>query len=272
MSGSSYYLLDNPPRSPQFHPSRANTPTWAVSIHTSEGPRGSGAALDLARFISRRPDPGSYAVVVDDATTVELVPPEFTTFSVASSGYNSRTYAVCIACRSADLSPEDGYTLACIDRLGAAIANLWRGRVDIASSLAWIGTAALERPGLFCHGDVQPWDRTDAWSIHPDRPALDQLLIDAIARHTFPTPALTEDQIMRRFIRAQSSPAVYLTDAGLLCKTHMADEQRLRDAGWALRVSGVPVLDPPPGAAVEIIAGEKVWVVGDAFANAIPTV
>ena len=267
-----YYLLDHPPRSRQFFPSRANTPTWAVSVHTSEGPAGPGAAVNLARFISQRSDPGSYAVVVDSETTVQLVPPDYTTFSVAASGYNSRTYAVCIAGRSADLSSSDPYTIAAVGNAGAVIARLWQSLGIGPDAAAWIGTAALERVGLFCHGDVQPWDRTDAWSIHPDRPALDRLLVDAIRSQYAPTPVPTEEQIMRRFIRAQSSPAVYLTDAGLLSKTHMADEQRLRDAGWALRVSGVPVLDPPPGATVEIIAGEKVWVVGDAFANAIPTV
>jgi len=181
-----YYLLDNPPASPQFYPSRSAPPTWAVSVHTSEGPRDAAA---LAGFIARRTDPGSYATIVDADTTIDMVPPDFTTFSVAATGYNSRTYAVCIAGRSAELDPNDGYTLACIDRLGAVIANLWAVvGVDVAAANRWVGTDALVTAGLFCHGDVQPWDRSDAWSIHPDRAALDQLLIDAIRRHSTPDP------------------------------------------------------------------------------------
>lgn len=77
---------------------------------------------------------------------------------------------------------------------------------------------------------------------------------------------------MRRFIRAQSRPEVYLTDAGCLGKVHVASEDRLRDFGYAIRASGVPLLDPPSGGKFEVIAGEKVWVVGDDFAANIPTI
>lgn len=262
-----YYLLDNPPASPQFHTSRANTPTWAVSVHTSEGPRDAAA---LAGFIARRPDPGSYATIVDADTTIDMVPPDYTTFSVAASGYNSRTYAVCIAGRSADLSATDVYTLACIDRLGSVVANLWALVGVDPSNAAWVGTAALDGPGLFCHGDVQPWDRTDAWSIHPDRAALDQALVDAIWRHARPNPPPSQETIVRRFIRARSRPEVFCTD--LLTKVHMQSEQALREMNYALGQSGLTPLAPPPDAQVEVIAGVAVWVVSDAFAATIPTV
>lgn len=180
----SFYLLDNPPASPQFHPTRTSTPTWAVSIHTSEGPRDARA---LAGFISRRSDPGSYATIVDASNTVDLVPHTYTTFSVAASGYNSRTYAACIAGRSSDLFADDPYTQSCIERVGAVVANLWSlVGVDPRMHARWIGTGALSQPGLFCHGDVQPWDRTDAWSVHPERDALDRMLVSAVLRNSKP--------------------------------------------------------------------------------------
>ena len=266
----SYYLLDHPPRSRQFHTTRANPPTWAVSLHTSEGPGGPGAAVNLARFISTRPDPGSYGTVVDSEAVVELVPPDYTTFSVATPNYNSRTFAVCIAGRSADLSSSDPYTIAAIGNAGAVIARLWQSLGIGPDAAAWVGTAALERVGLFCHGDVQPWDRTDAWSIHPDRPALDRLLVDAIRSQYAPIPP-ERNTPMRRFIRPENSPKVYLADAGLLGKVWMSSEQSLRDAAWALAQSGIPVLAPPPGAVVETIAGVSVWVVSQQFADSIPT-
>jgi hypothetical protein len=175
-----FYLLDNPPRSRQFYPTRTSAPTYAVGVHTSEGPTGPGSARGLAGFIARRSDPGSYACIVDAEETIYMVPPEFTTFSVSASGYNSRTWHVCLAGRSADLSPDDPNTLAMIARAGLAIREMWNVQSIPLSAAQWIGTDALTRPGLFCHGDVQPWDRSDAWSLHPDRGRLDQLLVNAI--------------------------------------------------------------------------------------------
>ncbi len=188
-----YYLLDNSPASPQFYPSRSNTPTFAVGVHTSEGPTGPGTARNLASFISRRSDPGSYACIVDADETVYMVPADYTTFSVAASGYNSRTWHICLAGRSSDLSPDDANTRSMIARAGVAIRDLWNSQGVALSAAQWIGTDALSRPGLFCHGDVQPWDRSDAWSLHPDRGRLDQLLVDAIA--PTPTPIPEDDDM-----------------------------------------------------------------------------
>lgn len=174
------FLLDNPPKSPQFYPIRNGTPTWAVCLHTSEGPRD---AFSLAGFIARRSDPGSYATIVDANTTLDLVPHTYTTFSVATPSYNSRTYSICIAGKSAELSVSDPYTVACIDRVASVIVNLWSiVGVDAVASAQWIGSEALNRAGLFCHGDVQA-DRSDAWARHPERSQLDKLLVDAILRH-----------------------------------------------------------------------------------------
>lgn len=185
-----FFLLDHPPASPQFYPSRNGTPTWAVCVHTSEGPRDAEA---LAGFIARRSDPGSYSTIVDADTTIDMVPHDYTTFSIAQSGFNSRTYSVCIAGRSTDLNVNDSYTLACIDRVGAVVANLWAlVGVDPQVYGCWVGAEALHQPGLFCHGDVQA-DRSDAWSWHPQRHQLDELLVDAVLRHSNPQ----EDEDMK---------------------------------------------------------------------------
>ena len=211
-----YYLLDNPPASPQFYTSRNSTPTWAIGVHTSEGSTGPGSARNLAAFIARRSDPGSYACIVDSEETVVLVPPSFTTFSVAASNYNSRTWHICLAGRSAELSPDDANTQAMIARSGEAIRALWAFLNIPLSSAEWIGTDALNRPGLFCHGDVQPWDRSDAWSTHPDRARLDQLLVDAI-NVTPPTPSPEEDDVKDALIRDPRDGAVYrITQPGNL--------------------------------------------------------
>lgn len=265
----SFYLLDNPPRSPQFHPSRANPATWAVSVHTSEGPTGPGSALNLARFIAQRPDPGSYAVIVDAVDTIALVPPTYTTFSVAASGYNSRTWSICLTGRTSELSPNDPNTLAMIDRAGEAIYELWADQgVQVAGALEWIGTDALNRPGLFCHGDVQPWDRTDAWSIHPDRPALDRLLVDAIARH-LPKPPTPEEEPMNRYLmRGKNTPEVYLVDAGLGWKWNIPPGQ-IPNVVWTIGQGGGHIITPQ-GATVVNIEGMPIWIADQAFIDAIP--
>lgn len=264
-----YYLLDNPPGSPQFYPSRANPPTWAVSVHTSEGPTGPGSALNLARFISQRTDPGSYAVVVDCETTVNLVPPSYTTFSVAVSGVNSRTWAVCLAGRTAELSPTDPNTIAMIDRAGTAIYQMWTEvGVPVANALEWIGIDALNRPGLFCHGDVQSYDRTDAWSIHPDRTALDALLIDAIARN-LPHPPNPEKEPMNRYLmRGKNAPEVYLVDAGLGWKWNIPAGQ-IPNVVWSIGQGGGNIITPQ-GATTVMIEGAAVWIADQAFIDAIP--
>lgn len=180
-----YYLLDHPPASPQFYPSRKNGLSGGVIVHTSEGPQGFDAAENTAAFISRRPDPGSYSCIVDLDSTIYLVPDDYTTFSVAASGYNSRTWSICLACRSDELRKDSAETWAMIGRAGRAIAEFWtRNGFDIASAARWLGTGTLDYPGLACHGDVQAWDRTDAWSTHPDRTTFDAGLISAIIQNS----------------------------------------------------------------------------------------
>lgn len=262
-----YYLLDNPPKSRQFYPSRSNTPTYAIGVHTSEGPTGPGSARGLAAFIARRSDPGSYACIVDSEETVVLVPPDYTTFSVAASGYNSRTWHICLAGKSAELSPDDANTQAMIARAGEAIRALWTFLGIALSNAQWIGTDALNRPGLFCHGDVQPWDRSDAWSTHPDRARLDQLLIAAINPTPPPTPK--DDEMKRFLIRGNAKPDCYLADAGLGWKTHVPAGQ-VANFVYAISVAGGEIV-MPAGAQVTSVEGVNFWVADQAFVDAIPT-
>ena len=273
-----YYLLDNPPRSPQFYTSRNATPTYAVGVHTSEGSTGPGSARNLARFISQRSDPGSYHAIVDSEETIVLVPPDYTTFSVAASGYNSRTWHICLAGRSADLSPDDPNTQAMIVRAGEAIRALWTLLGIPLSNAQWIGTDALNRPGLFCHGTVQPWDRSDAWSRHPDQARLDQLLVNAITPPAPPTPptpspnyTIGDDEMIDRFLaRAEGFPEVFLVAPGLGFRWWLPNEDRLRSAVFILNSFGGKILTPPASAKVEIVAGQPVWVMNPADLAMIP--
>jgi peptidoglycan hydrolase-like protein with peptidoglycan-binding domain len=89
------------------------------------------------------------------------------------------------------LNGADPDTQAEIDRMGAEIAAFWqRNGIDVASASQFIGEEVKNRPGLAHHGDVQPWDRSDAWSRREDRWVFDSLLLQAIERHSGEAPAV----------------------------------------------------------------------------------
>ena len=184
-----YYLIDNPPASPQFYPSRNSGLSGGVVIHTTEGSGGGTAAENTAGFISRRSDPGSYHCIVDVDSTVMMMPDDYTAFGVAASGYNSTCWMIAIAAISSDMDPSNPDTQAEIDRMGAEIAAFWqRNGIDIASASNFIGEEVKNRPGIAHHGDVQPWDRSDAWSRREDRWIFDSALLQAIERHSGQAP------------------------------------------------------------------------------------
>jgi len=157
--------------------------TGGVVVHTTESIQDLMSAENTAGFISRRLDPGSYHVIVDEDSTVNMMPDSYAAFSVATEGYNNRTFSVAIAARSAMLDPSQPATRAAIDRAGEAIVAFWvRNGIDPFASAHWINEGVLSGPGLCNHGAIQN-DRSDAWEYHPERLALGKLLIDSIHRH-----------------------------------------------------------------------------------------
>lgn len=181
-----YYLLDNPPASQQFWPSRNNGLSGGVVIHTTEGSGGDTQAENTAAFISRRSDPGSYHCIVDSEpnAAVMLMPDDYVAFGVAASGFNSRCWMIAIAAPSAALNADSPYTQIEIDNMAREIVAFWqRNGFDPVSSAQFIGEDVKNRPGLAHHGDVQPWDRSDAWSRREDRWVFDSLLLEYIAKH-----------------------------------------------------------------------------------------
>lgn len=182
-----YYLLDNPPARKQFYaPPRANPLTGGVAVHTSESVYDNvgtdTGAENVAGFISRRTDgPGSYHRIVDADSTVALLPDDYTAFHVATSGYNSRTWGIALACRTTDLDPDDDWTKAAFARLAREIVDFWvRNGWEPNLNARWLPLSqTLTMPGLFHHGDVQS-DRDDAWEVHPQKPKLQALLLTYI--------------------------------------------------------------------------------------------
>lgn len=186
-----YYLLDNPPASQQFWPSRNSGISGGVVIHTTEGSGGFTSAESTAGFISRRQDPGSYHCIVDSEpnAAVAMMPDDYVAFGVAASGFNSRCWMIAIAAQSAALVPESPDTQTEIDNMAREIVAFWqRNGIDVASASQFIGEDVKNRPGLAHHGDVQPWDRSDAWSRREDRWIFDSMLLQAIERHAGVVP------------------------------------------------------------------------------------
>jgi len=187
-----YYLLDNPPASQQFWPSRNGGISGGVVIHTTEGSGGFTSAENTAAFIARRQDAGSYHCIVDSEpnAAVMLMPDDYVAFGVAASGFNSKCWMIAIAAQSAALVPESPETQTEIDNMAREIVAFWqRNGIDVASAAQFIGEDVKNRPGLAHHGDVQPWDRSDAWSRREDRWIFDSMLLQAIERHSGSSPA-----------------------------------------------------------------------------------
>ena len=180
----SYYLLDNPPASPQFYPSRKTEWKGGIVIHTTEGVGGYDSAENTAAYISRRSNAGSYHVITDLNGAVWLMPITYVAFGVAASGFNSTCVMVALAARSADLDLGNGYTPTEIDFMAQAIVDAWnQGRFDPMAGLQFIGENVKNGQGLAHHGDVQPADRSDAWSRSPKRGEFDAYLLQRIAAH-----------------------------------------------------------------------------------------
>lgn len=160
-------------------------------IHTTEGSGGDTAAENTAGFIARRSDPGSYHMIVDTDSSVAMMPDGYTAFGVATPGFNSSCWMIAIAAISSDLDASNPLTQSEIDRMGSEIVAFWkRNNIDIAAASQFIGVDVKNRPGLAHHGDVQPADRSDAWSRRADRWVFDSLLLQAIERHSGEQPVV----------------------------------------------------------------------------------
>jgi hypothetical protein len=196
-----YYLLDNPPASQQFYPSRNGKLSGGVVLHTTESPADrtppDNGARNVAGFISRRSDPGSYHVIVDSQNIVPLLPASYTAFHVAASGYNSTTYGVSIAARTTDLHPDDPWTQAAVLNAARAMVGFWEANgFDPVASARWIAAPDTRTTfGVTTHGDAQPADRSDAWTRHPHRPALDAMLVACVRQIVDPPPDPDEDDV-----------------------------------------------------------------------------
>ena len=201
-----YYLFDNPPRRRQGRPRRAYNgrtgPSGVVVVHTAEGVMDTvgmdTGAENVAGFISRRGDAGSYHELVDSDSHVSLLPDDWEAFHVAADGHNRHAWGISAACRTVDWDPAHWWTERTIRRMGERIAAFWqRLGLDPLVCARWISRdeALAGTPGLVCHGTLQPADRSDAWVRSGHRSALEQALVESIRRAAAPPAVRKEDDV-----------------------------------------------------------------------------
>lgn len=198
-----FYLLDNPnPYQIQYRDSRRGRLSGGVLLHTTESPKERGA-LPICHWIAtQRRDHGSYHCVVDADTAIAMAPDSYEVWGAAAPGFNQSAWHISIAGRSSDLNPNDGWTKAVFRQLAVQIVAFWRrNNIDPAGQTFRPAQQLLTQPGLANHGDAQPQDRSDAFARHPDRPALEALLLSEIAAIIGPPPEPEDDEVKPVIVR-----------------------------------------------------------------------
>lgn len=167
-----YYLQDNPnPYTPQYGWPR-NRVSGVVGVHTAEnntcfnGP--DTGDVDVASFISRRTDYGSYHVLVDADSVNPLIHPSWAAW--ADTTNNAHGMSVSAAVRAND------WLAMAPDRRRQVVINLAYGAADLVKTAVRDGlldsptparriTASEaisgSRAGFYGHGDTNPGTRYD---------------------------------------------------------------------------------------------------------------
>lgn len=181
-----YFLYDNPPAIRQFYDPRRGKWTGGVLVHTAEnvmddvGP--DTGAENIAAYIVRRTTYGSYHILADSDSVIEMLPPTAVAYHCAADGYNSTTVGVSYACRTVDLNPDSEWTRKATRNIAGVLVRWWRDAGFDPLAVRFIPAPETRvRLGLSTHGDAQPADRSDAFTRHPQRARLEALLLEEIA-------------------------------------------------------------------------------------------
>lgn len=169
------YLEANPPARRQFRP-RTRKPTGLIEVHTAESaPDTVGTddgALGVAAFIQRRADPGSYHVLADSDSWMQLVAYDQAAYGdgTGSNDFAIHVSAATQAARWPDLPAE--WVEGCVDQMARAAADAagWLERVHGITVPARRVTRAQSDQGFagfISHGERDPGRRTDPGAAFP---------------------------------------------------------------------------------------------------------
>jgi hypothetical protein len=227
-----FLLVDHPPARTQFYPSRARGLSGGVGWHTTESILDRIAAFTgaeaVARYIRVRTDAGSYSSVHELDGRLALVPWTYTTFSIATSGFNSRTMSIAAAMRASEMDPDDPAVRTVIASMADETFDFWRwlglDADAIRAAAHWSRDPMrepLERPCLFNHGDVQA-DRSDAFARHARRSELERLAVGRIlarleSANPQPAPLRRRTDTMRHHVNSDGrNEFIDLSGAGVV--------------------------------------------------------
>ncbi len=212
-----YFLLDNPPAQQQFYSSRPRPMSGGVLIHTTEsimdnvGP--DTGAENVASYIARRQEYGSYHCIVDSDSVVNLLPDTYVAYHCGAGGYNGVTWGISFACRTTDLDPNSDWTRKAMRFAAEQIVGFWRRNgFDPAVANRFIPAIQTQTmAGMSTHGEAQPADRSDAWTRHPQRSGLEALLRNEInkANGSQPVEPDEDDDMKQIMIRDDRTGTVW---------------------------------------------------------------
>ncbi|MEM8922396.1 MAG: hypothetical protein AAGD35_02765 [Actinomycetota bacterium] len=164
------YLDDNPPAVTQFRSVRRAAVTGAIVVHTAENITDTtlpdSGAEAVARFISRRREPGSYHSVVDSDSVVDVGRYEWEMFHEGTGG-NRWSLGLSFACQASQWTRLSDRWVTNAIRNGALEAAMmadWVKRTVGVTVPARRITPAQYRagqPGFISHAELDPGRRSD---------------------------------------------------------------------------------------------------------------
>lgn len=216
------YLIDHPPKSPQYRTPRREKPSGVITVHTAENTPDfvayDGGAESVALWISRRTDPGSYHDLVDSDSAILLVPYTAEAFHDATGG-NRHSLGLSIATR-ADVWPlaPQRWRDGAIEQAARAAHRqaVWiRRQTGITVPARRITRAESEArvPGFISHAQRDPTRRTDPGAEFPWAGFLARYA--ALTDPTPQPPPQPEEDDMRHLVKATDGPLKgrwYITD------------------------------------------------------------
>jgi hypothetical protein len=169
------YLDEHPPVRRQFRP-RTEKPSGLIVVHTAESALdqigADSGAEDVAAFIQRRTDPGSYHRLSDSDSTVALVRFDQAAYG-DGTGSNDFAIHISFACKAAGWARMAPERKAAMIRNGAAAAYeaaSWLKEthgIEVPPARLTRAESEAREAGFISHGERDPGRRTDPGADFP---------------------------------------------------------------------------------------------------------
>jgi hypothetical protein len=171
------YLIDNPPRTQQFRCPRRVRPSGIIGVHTAEaigdetGP--DSGAENVARFIANRTTFGSYHLLADSDSIIQLVEFRCVAYHIGTHGLNEHTIGISAAAQAAKWnSYSKAWREATVRNMARAAARAarWLHRtygITVPARRITLAQALNGQRGFLAHGDADPDRRTDPGATFP---------------------------------------------------------------------------------------------------------